>query len=71
VRASTARGLRAKRLALTAFYDYAIAGRQWALSGQARLRGLRSAAVGHAAIAARFARRGSRLVLAAERLLRA
>jgi hypothetical protein len=70
VRPSSANGRRAKRLALAAFYDYAIVGRQWALSGQARLHGLRSAAVGHARIATRFARMGSRLLLAAERLLR-
>jgi len=53
VQPSSARGRRAKRLALAAFYDYAIVGRQWALSGQARVRGLRTAAVGHARIAAR------------------
>jgi hypothetical protein len=69
VRPSSARGRRAKRLALAAFYDYAIVGRQWALSGQARIRGLRVAAVGHARIAARYARRGSALLLAAKRLL--
>jgi hypothetical protein len=69
VQASSARGRRAKRLALAAFYDYAIVGRQWALSGQARVRGLRAAAVGHARIAARYARKGSALLLAAKRLL--
>src|SRR5438876_557530 len=69
VQPSSARGRRAKRLALAAFYDYAIVGRQWALSGQARVRGLRAAAVGHARIAARYARRGSALLLAAKRLL--
>src|SRR5436305_1151432 len=69
VQPSSARGRRAKRLALAAFYDYAIVGRQWALSGQARVRGLRVAAVGHARIAARYARRGSALLLAAKRLL--
>jgi len=69
VQPSSARGRRAKRLALAAFYDYAIVGRQWALSGQARVRGLRVAAVGHARIAARYARRGSALLVAAKRLL--
>ncbi|HYT50672.1 MAG: hypothetical protein E6G23_07455 [Actinobacteria bacterium] len=69
VRPSSARGRRAKKLALAAFYDYAIVGRQWALSGQARLRGLRAAAVGHARIAAQYARKGSALLLAAKRLL--
>jgi hypothetical protein len=69
VQPSSARGRRAKRLAVAAFYDYAIVGRQWALSGQARVRGLRAAAVGHARIAARYARKGSALLLAAKRLL--
>jgi hypothetical protein len=69
VQPSSARGRRAKKLALAAFYDYAIVGRQWALSGQARVRGLRAAAVGHARIAARYARKGSSLLLAAKRLL--
>jgi len=70
VRASSVRGGRAKRLAIAAFRDYAIVGREWALSGQARLRGLRLAAVGHARRAARFARSGSRLLVAAGKLLR-
>jgi len=70
VRPSSVRGRRAKRLALAAFHDYAIVGRQWALSGQARLRGRRLAAVGHARLAERYARNGSRLLLAAGNLLR-
>jgi hypothetical protein len=70
VRPSSARGQRAKRLALAAFRDYAIVGRQWALSGLARVHGLRLAAAGHARIAAQYARKGSRLLLAAKRLLR-
>jgi hypothetical protein len=70
VRASSVRGRRAKRLAVAAFRDYAIVGREWALSGQARLRGLRLAAVGHARRAARFAISGSRLLVAAGKLLR-
>jgi hypothetical protein len=70
VQPSSARGRRAKRLALAAFSDYAIVGRQWALSGQARLHGFRAAAVAHARLAARYARAGGRLLLAAERLLR-
>jgi hypothetical protein len=69
VQPSSARGRRAKRLALAAFYDYAIVGRQWALSGQARVQGLKTAAVAHARIAARYARRGGALLLAAKRLL--
>jgi len=70
VRPSSVRGRRAKRLALAAFRDYAIAGRQWALSGQARLRRLRLAAVGHARLAERYARSGNRLLLASGKLLR-
>ena len=66
---SSDRGRRAKRLALAAFYDYAIVGRQWTLSGLARVRGLRAAAVGHARIAARYAKRGSALLVSAKRLL--
>jgi hypothetical protein len=69
VRPSSDRGRRAKRLALAAFSDYAIVGRQWTLSGLARVRGLRAAAVGHARIAARYARRGSALLVSAERVL--
>jgi hypothetical protein len=40
-----------------------------ALSGQARVHGLKTAAVAHARIAARYARRGGALLLAAKRLL--
>lgn len=69
IRPSSDRGLRAKRQALAAFSDYAIVGRQWTLSGLARVRGLRAAAVGHARIAARYARRGSALLVSARRLL--
>jgi hypothetical protein len=67
---SSAGGLRAKRLALAAFRDYAIVGRQWALSGQARLQGRRTAAVSHARLASTYARKGSRLLVAAGKLLR-
>ena len=66
---SSVRGRRAKSLALAAFYDYAIVGRQWALSGQARVRGRRAAALDHGRIAARYARKGSSLLLSAKRLL--
>jgi hypothetical protein len=70
VRPSSTAGRRAKRLAIAAFRDYAIVGRQWALSGLARLIGRRQAAVGHARLAERYARIGSRLLIAAGRLLR-
>jgi hypothetical protein len=66
---STARGRRAKRMALAAFGDYAVVGRQWILSGRARLRGLKAAAVGHARLATRYAARGNRLLRGAGRLV--
>jgi hypothetical protein len=66
---SSIRGRRAKRLALAAFRDYAMVGREWALSGEARLRGRKVAAVTHARAAARFAKSGSRLLIAAGKLL--
>jgi len=69
VHPSTARGQRAKRMALAAFRDYAVVGRQWVLSGQARLRGLKAVAVRHARIAAAYAGRGSRLLRAAGKLV--
>jgi hypothetical protein len=67
---STIRGRRAKRLALAAFGDYAVVGREWVLSGQARLNGRTLAAVAHARKAALFARSGSRLLITAGKLLR-
>lgn len=70
VQPSSIRGRRAKRLALAAFRDYALVGREWAFSGDARLRGRTAAAVAHAHAAARFARGGSRLLRTAGRLLR-
>lgn len=69
VHPSTARGQRAKRLAIAAFRDYAVVGRQWVLSAQARLRGLKALAVQHARVAARYAARGSRLLRAAGKLV--
>jgi hypothetical protein len=70
VRPSSARGLKGKRLAVAAFRDYAVVGREWALSGQARLRGLKAASIGHARVATRFGRAGNRLLLRADRVLR-
>lgn len=67
---SSVRGRRAQRLALAAFSAYAIAGREWALSGRARLRKQRAAAIRHAALAAGPARRGNLLLVGAGRLLR-
>jgi hypothetical protein len=69
VQPSTARGRRVKRMAIAAFRDYAVVGRQWVLSGQARLRGLKATAVAHARVAAVYAARGSRLLRAAGKLI--
>jgi hypothetical protein len=68
--ASTARGRRAQALALAAFRDYAIVGRQWSLTGQARLNHRRAVATRHAVIAKRYTAKGNRLLVAAGRLLR-
>jgi len=67
--ASSVAGRRAKRLALAAFRDYALVGREWTLSGEARLRGQKVSAVAHAHTAAVYARSGSRLLKAAGQLL--
>jgi hypothetical protein len=68
--ASTARGLRGKRLALGAFSYYAAVGRQWVLSGQARLQGHTQVAVSHATLARRLSAKGNRMLIAAGRALR-
>ena len=69
-RPTTARGARSRALALAAFRDYAVVGREWALSGRARLRHMKVLAARHARIAKRFATKGNRLLVAAARLLR-
>jgi hypothetical protein len=69
-RPSSARGRRARLLALAAFRDYMIVGREWALSGQARLQGKNRLAAGHATFANRFASKGNRLLISSGRLLR-
>jgi len=69
-RPSSGRGRRARMLALGAFRDYMIVGREWALTGQARLQGRKRVAAGHAAFAKAFAVKGDRLLVAAGRLLR-
>jgi hypothetical protein len=68
-RASTPVGRRAKRLAVVAFSDYAVAGRLWMTSGQARLRGQGAVANRDAGAAAIRARAGNRLLVRAGRLL--
>jgi hypothetical protein len=69
-RPSNARGLRGKRLALAAFGYYAAVGRQWVLTGQARLQGHTQAAVSHAALARRLSAKGNSALVAAGRALR-
>jgi hypothetical protein len=69
-RASTARGTRARSLALAAFRAYTVVGQQWALTGRARVQHRKALAASHAAVAKRFARKGNRLLIAASRLLR-
>ena len=66
---STARGRRAKKLALAAFHDYALVGRAWALAGRARLAHHRAAAAKDARIAAGYAKKGNGLLIAADKLL--
>lgn len=68
-RPSTARGRRAKGLALAAFRDYAVVGAQWALCGRERLRGHTKLALRHATVAERYATMGNRMIRSAGRLL--
>ena len=68
-RASTTGGKQAKRLAVIAFADYAVAGRLWAASGQARLHGQKATASRYARAAAIRAKAGNRLLVRAGRLL--
>lgn len=70
VRAASDRGRRAKRIGLRAFRDYAVVGREWALSGQARIQGRKLVAAAHARTAGRYATAANRLLLAAHGLLR-
>jgi hypothetical protein len=70
VPATSDRGRRAKRLGVRAFRDYAVVGREWALSGQARIQGRKLIAAAHARLASRYATAANRLLLTAHRLLR-
>ncbi len=67
---STAKGKRARRLALTAFADYALAGTKWAASGRARLAHQRAASIAYAKAGANYAHIGNKLLVAAGKLLR-
>jgi hypothetical protein len=69
-RSSSSRGWRARSLAIAGFKNYAAVGRQWALSGTARLHHRKALADRHARLAKRFARKGNRLLISAGRLLR-
>jgi hypothetical protein len=68
-RPSTAGGWRARGLAIAAFRNYAIVGREWTLSGFARLHHHRALADRHALLARRHVRKGNRLLISAGRLL--
>ena len=68
-RASTARGAKARRLALAAFTSYADAGTLWAASGRDRLAHKIGAATTAARAAATAARKGNTLLLGATKLL--
>jgi hypothetical protein len=67
---STANGNRARRLALTAFNDYALAGSKWAASGRARLAHQTAAAIADAKTATNYANAGNKRLLTADALLR-
>ena len=67
--ASSAKGRRARNLALRAYTSYARAGTFWAASGRARLQGRKPAATTLARSAATNARNGNRLLRMAGKLL--
>ncbi len=69
-RLSTAKGAKARRLALTAFKDYAVAGARWAASGRARLAHHRAASIAYANAGATYARTANNLLVSAGKLLR-
>jgi hypothetical protein len=67
---SPAKGRRARRLALTAFADFARAGSEWAASGRARIHHQHASSIAHARTGARDARAGDLLLVTAGALLR-
>lgn len=67
---STAKGRKARRLALGAFVHFARAGSEWAASGRARLHHHRADAIANAQAGARDAHAGNVLLVAAGKLLR-
>lgn len=66
---STTNGQQARQLALSAFANYAIAGRKWVLSGRARLAHYRALSIAYANAGARYARIGDTQLVAAGKLL--
>ena len=68
-RPSSSRGVQARSLALAAFAEYAIVGREWTLAGRARLRKQRAAAIRYATLGKQHALNGGRLLTAAGKLL--
>ena len=68
--ASTAKGTHARRLALSAFQRYSLAGRDWAASGRARVAHNRTVALSFATAGAHNARTGNGLLVTAGKLLR-
>jgi hypothetical protein len=67
---STAKGTRARRSALAAFADYAVAGSKWAASGRARLARRSASSISYANAGSRYAAAGNKLLVAAGKLLR-
>jgi hypothetical protein len=67
---TTAKGRRARRLALAAFADFAQAGSEWAASGRARIHHQLASSIAHARTGARDARAGNLLLVTAGALLR-
>ena len=66
---SSARGRRAKKLAVAAFREYALVGRVWALVGRARTAHHDTAAAKDARVAVTHAEKANGLLLSADRLL--
>ena len=66
---STASGVQARKLAVTAFTDYALAGRRWVLSGRAHIAHQFRLAAAYARAGGRYARAGNTLLVRAGTLI--
>lgn len=66
---TTAKARRARRIALSAYTDYARAGSKWAASGRARLAHQRAASIAYAKAGATYAKAGNTLLVTAGKLL--